>query len=595
MESPPEEVVHQTGQLWFQTADYVIFCVMLGLSTLIGLYYGFFAKQKQDNTAEYLLGSKQMKVFPVAMSLTATHISAVTMLGVPAEMYRYGIQYWACSISGLIVTIFMVYVFLPVFFELQTTSCYAYLEQRFSRRVRTLASFLYVLYCLLNVPVLIYTPAIAFSQVTGIKLHIITPIICCICIFYTTFGGIRAVIWTDTLQFGSMIVALCVVMTIGTLQMGGIINIFELADAGGRLIWFNMDPDPSLRSSFWLVSLGLTSMWVSNIGVTPECVQRFLTVPDLSSAKKAVWIFGVGHIIVKLCSVYNGLLIFSKYHDCDPVHSGLVQKNDQIFPYFVLEVAQKIPGLPGMFVVGFFSAALSSMSTLMNTLSGTIYDDFVKPHFSFSERTASNVIKTMVVTIGVICLLLVFVVEKLGSVFSLAISVSGVTSGTLLGIFFLGMFSPYINAKGAFWGAIISLGSMCFIAAGAQLEILDGNLKYPSLPLHYDGCEGFNSTGTANSTFYIDAAGHDNSAVPWVFRLGFMYYSLLGTIIAVLAGTVISYATGGQQKPISDRLLTPWVRSWYKSVRSVDDYEYKQPPQQMQVLLGVKDPAKIHK
>lgn len=162
---------------------------------------------------------------------------------------------------------------------------------------------------------------------------------------------------------------------------------------------------------------------------------------------RAVWIFGVGHVLVKLCSVYNGLLIFSKYHDCDPVYSGLVKKNDQIFAYYVLDVAQKIPGLPGLFVVGIFSAALSTMSTSMNTLSGTIYDDFVKPQFKFKESTASSVIKGMVVFIGILCLMLVFVVEKLGSVFSLAISVSGVTSGTLLGIFFLGMFSPKINAK----------------------------------------------------------------------------------------------------------------------------------------------------
>lgn len=70
MESPPEEVAH--ARLWFSTIDYVIFFFMLGMSALIGVYYGFFAKQKQNNTAEYLLGSKQMKVFPVAMSLTAT-------------------------------------------------------------------------------------------------------------------------------------------------------------------------------------------------------------------------------------------------------------------------------------------------------------------------------------------------------------------------------------------------------------------------------------------------------------------------------------------------------------------------------------------
>ncbi|XP_001660396.2 sodium-coupled monocarboxylate transporter 1 [Aedes aegypti] len=591
MESPPEEVV-QTDRLWFNTVDYVIFFAMMGMSALIGLYYGFFAKQKQNNTAEYLLGSKQMKVFPVAMSLTATHVSAVTMLGVPAEMYRYGIQYWACSISGLIVTIFMVYVFLPVFYELQISSCYAYLEQRFSKRVRSLASFLFVLYCLLNTPVIIYTPAIAFSQVTGINLHIITPVICCICIFYTTFGGIRAVIWTDTLQFGAMILALCVVMTLGTLQLGGFINIFKIAEEGGRLIWFNVDPDPTLRSSFWLVSVGLTSMWVSNIGVTPECVQRFLTVPDLSSAKKAVWIFGVGHVLVKLCSVYNGLLIFSKYHDCDPVYSGLVKKNDQIFAYYVLDVAQKIPGLPGLFVVGIFSAALSTMSTSMNTLSGTIYDDFVKPQFKFKESTASSVIKGMVVFIGILCLMLVFVVEKLGSVFSLAISVSGVTSGTLLGIFFLGMFSPKINAKGAFWGAIISLVSMCVIAAGAQMEIFNGNLKYQSLPLHYDGCPGFNSTGSATTSYYVDADGHDNSEVPWVFRLGFMYYSLLGTIIAVVAGTVISHLTGGQKQPVPEQLLTPWVRPLYRQIRCVDDYECRLTKNQ---LYAIKEVQKVCK
>ncbi|XP_055594574.1 sodium-coupled monocarboxylate transporter 1-like [Uranotaenia lowii] len=568
-----EESGIEQVKLWFSAFDYVIFFSMMGLSVLIGIYYGFFAKQKQDNTAEYLLGSKQMKVFPVAMSLTATHISAVTMMGVPAEMYRYGIQYWACSISGIIVTIFMVYVFLPVFYELQTSSCYAYLEQRFNKNVRTFASFLFMLSCFLNCSVVIYTPAIAFSQVSGIDLHIVTPVICCICIFYTTVGGIRAVVWTDTVQFGAMIMALIVVMTIGTLKLGGVGNVFKIAEVGERLVWFNMDPDPSLRSSFWLVSIGLTSMWISMIGVTPECVQRFLTVPDLSSAKKAVWIFGVGHILVKLFSVYNGLLIFGEYHDCDPVHSGLVQKNDQIFPYYVLQVAQKIPGLPGLFVVGIFSAALSTLSTSMNTLSGTIYDDFIRSRYKMSEKTASNVVKVMVVIVGITCLLLVFVVEKLGSVFSLAISMSGVTSGTLLGIFVLGMFSPKINAKGAFWGAIASLVILCFIAAGAQLEILNGNLKYESLPLHYDGCPGFNSSGIESRTFYIDAEGHSNSEVPWIFRLGFMYYSLLGTVIAIVVGTVVSELTGGQQDPIPDHLLTPWVRHLYKAVRREDDYE----------------------
>lgn len=189
--------------LYLSVYDYVVFGTMLAISGLIGVYFGFCRTQKQNTTSEYLLGSKKMGVFPVAISLTATHISAVTMLGVPAEMYLYGTQYWVCAISGLIVTFAMSHLYLPVFMELQITSCYGYLEKRFGVSLRNLASGLYTLYTILGVPVLIYAPAIAFSQVTGINLHTITPIMCIVCIFYTTIGGIRAVVWTDTVRFGT--------------------------------------------------------------------------------------------------------------------------------------------------------------------------------------------------------------------------------------------------------------------------------------------------------------------------------------------------------------------------------------------------------
>ncbi len=108
--------------LSFTKIDYLIFVIMMALSILIGVYYGFFAKRKQNSTVEYLLGSKKMGVIPVAISLTATHISAGTILAVPAEMYKFGIQYWACAFSGLAVTLSLVYIYLPVFHEVQSLS-----------------------------------------------------------------------------------------------------------------------------------------------------------------------------------------------------------------------------------------------------------------------------------------------------------------------------------------------------------------------------------------------------------------------------------------------------------------------------------------
>lgn len=129
-------------------------------------------------------------------------------------------------------------VYLPVFHELGSSSCYYYLEKRFDKKLRTMASALFIISCVLYLPVIVYAPALAFSQVTGVNLHVITPIMCVICIFYTTFGGLRAVVWTDTLQFVAMIGAIIVVMILGTLTVGGFVNVFEIAERGKRLIWF---------------------------------------------------------------------------------------------------------------------------------------------------------------------------------------------------------------------------------------------------------------------------------------------------------------------------------------------------------------------
>lgn len=307
-------------------------------------------------------------------------------------------------------------------------------------------------------------------------------------VYFHTFS---AVVWTDTLQFSAMIVAVCVVMVLGTNEVGGISNVFSIANDGGRLVWFNLDPNPFLRSSFWMVSVGLTAMWISNVGITPECCQRFVAIPKLEDAKKTVWIFGIGHIIIKLLSVYNGLLIFAKYsrEKCDPVYNGDVLKYDQIFPYYVMDVARKIPGLPGLFIVGALSAALSSMSSCLNSLSGTAYEDFIRPNFpNATEKQASNTMKILTFSIGCICFVLVYVVEHLGGVFSIGIAFSGITSGTLLGLFTMGMISRRFNTTGAIWGSMISLVVVSFIMIGAQINIYRGNLRYETLPFNVELC-----------------------------------------------------------------------------------------------------------
>lgn len=208
------------------------------VSALIGIYFGFISKKKQNNTEEYLLGGKKMNFFPIAASLIASHISGITLMSIPAEMYANGSQYAVMVFSAIAVGIALTFVYLPVFYELQLTSSFEYLELRFDKSVRRVASLIYAISIIIFVPIIVYVPALAFSQVSGINLHVITLVTSLICVFYTTVGGLKAVVWTDTLQFILMIGAVCCVIFLGLRETGGLMNVLETADRGGRIVFF---------------------------------------------------------------------------------------------------------------------------------------------------------------------------------------------------------------------------------------------------------------------------------------------------------------------------------------------------------------------
>lgn len=218
----------------FSATDYVVFVSLLVASLAIGVYYGFISKRKQNTTTEYLLGGKQMKTLPVAFSLIATSISGFSLIAIPSEIYSQGPAYLMVFV-GIIVHAFGTwYIYLPVFIDLQLGSAFEYLEKRFDHSVRVIASIFYTVYILLYVPVTVYIPALAFQQATGISIHYVTPVACLICMFYTSFGGVRAVVWTDTLQFLSMMSGIFLMISLG-LKSVGLTEVFEAGLRGQRL------------------------------------------------------------------------------------------------------------------------------------------------------------------------------------------------------------------------------------------------------------------------------------------------------------------------------------------------------------------------
>ncbi|NWT49127.1 SC5A5 protein, partial [Chroicocephalus maculipennis] len=246
--------------LTFSLWDYGVFGLMLLISTGIGLFHGL-AKGGQKTSEDFFTGGRQMSALPVGLSLSASFMSAVQVLGVPAEAYRYGAKFlWMC-VGQLLNTLLTAQLFLPVFYRLGLTSTYEYLERRFSRSVRLCGTLQYVVATVLYTGIVIYAPALILNQVTGLDIWASLLSTGVICTFYTTVvsvgagggtwgsprvsgahpwlcfvqGGMKAVIWTDVFQVMVMLSGFIAIIIRGVLLVGGPAKVLGIAANGSRV------------------------------------------------------------------------------------------------------------------------------------------------------------------------------------------------------------------------------------------------------------------------------------------------------------------------------------------------------------------------
>ncbi|XP_046396446.1 sodium-coupled monocarboxylate transporter 1-like isoform X2 [Ischnura elegans] len=580
----------------FSALDYGLFAAMLIVSASIGVYFGFFAKKKQNTTSEYLMGGKTMGIAPVAMSLIASYVSGITLLGVPGETYRYGTQFSTITFGSVLGGICGGVCFLPVFYRLQLNTSYEYLSIRFDRKVLLLGSFLFILTYLLYIPVVIYVPALALNQASGINIHLITPIVCLVCIFYTSLGGIKAVVWTDALQIVIMFGAMFAIIVTGNNNVGGFQTVWQRNKDADRLEFFNLTLDLTTRHTFWNTAFGCIFNWIYQCSVNQSMVQRFLVVQNISRARVLLVIAYTGIVSLTLISSYVGMQIFATYYDCDRLSTKIVGASDQLLPYFVMDVAGSLVGLPGLFMAGVFSAALSSMSTGLNSMAGVLYEYFVKPFMKVkpSEERASFIMKVMCVVIGVYCVLMVIVVQHLEGVIQVVWALEGISSGPMLSLFVSGMFIPWANATGTFIGGVTGLIVMGVICFGNQIAMSSGRLVFPKKPVSTEGCglyfNGTNYPGmdaAITSTHFLEQAFVSNVTstlveevamedVPWIFRISYTWYSPIGLLISLAVGLMATYIIGPTDpKDVHIDQLTPVVHRFFASRCKSDETQHR--------------------
>ncbi|XP_072338351.1 sodium/iodide cotransporter [Scyliorhinus torazame] len=562
-------------RITFSPWDYALFAVMLLISTGIGIFFAARHGDRQKKAGDFFTGGRQMPAVPVGLSLSASFMSAVQVLGVPVEAYSYGAKFIQMCLGQTLNAVLTAYLFLPIFYRLRVTSTYEYLELRFSKGVRLCGTIQFTAATVLYTGIVIYAPSLILNQVTGLNIWASLLSTGIICTFYTTVGGMKAVVWTDVFQVIIMMSGFIAIMIRGTYLVGGTDRVWETAYNGSRINFGDFDPDPRRRYTFWTFVVGGTILWLSMYGVNQAQVQRYVSCKTESQARLAIFVNQLGLWMIVTSAATCGIIMFALYRGCDPVKAGHVSAPDQMMPYMVLDIFQRYPGVPGLFLSAAFSGTLSTVSTSINAMAAVTVEDIIKPRMKMqSEKKLILISKGLSLLYGTACVIFAALASLLGGgVLQGSFTVMSVISNPLLGAFILGIFIPPANTAGVFSG----------LAAGfvISLWVSVGGILYPPspeimgiLPFNTGSCQlSDNSNATVNGSIWLPETGASTSgsknraSIADVFyALSYLYYGILGTLTTVVVGIGVSYLTGPTKREEIAKGLLWWDLSEMEAV-----------------------------
>lgn len=374
-----------------------------------------------------------------------------------------------------------------------------------------------------------------------------------------SFSGLKAVIWTDTFQAVIMYAGLLALVIKGTMSVGGLRNVFRIADEGGRLAnAFNLDPDPFQYMTFWTAFMGGGLFtWIGVFGTSQVAMQRYRSLPSVGRAQAIAFINIPAMLVIMGLVYYLGITMYSYYAYCDPLKSKTLRSRDQLVIRYTLDVLGDVYGLPGLFMACVFSATLSTVSSGINSLSAAALEDYVrlciKPNID--ERNAMLFSKFVGLGYGVLSMVLAFAADPLGGILVALSTVTGSLGGPNVGLILAGILCPWANKIGGTVGVVVATALNIWIFTGSQI------IKPPqtSLPTSIDGCSGnFSYTQPLNIT--IMPIPKTEWGLSKLYQLSFIMYGCMGTLISVVLCLLVSAVTGGSDVRRRRPDLLFWTR-----------------------------------
>jgi SSS family transporter len=422
---------------------------------------GLWFCRKQETNADYFLGGRNMHWLPIGLSLFATTFSSNSFVGLPAEAayqdYHLLLAIWFIP---LVVAPLACIYFVPFYRKLRLISLHEYFERRFNRKVRLAASVAFMAYSAGWMGTMLVAAGKIMEPIVGAEgestVYLILIGLGVVATVYTAIGGVKAVIWTDSLQAfalgGGMIFLLFII--VGKID-GGWAGMVERASEHHKFDLFRTDGGFQSPNLFSACAFGFFVYLAAEIASFTS-VQRYASVPSIRDARLAVIVKGV--FIAFSCTLFFviGTSLFVFYGDSAPdvfarFNDGKMK--DQLLPHFVLNYATGV-GMTGLLLAGVFAAAMSSLDSSINSMTATVVHDWMR-----GREVGANVNRVLTGAFGALAVAIACVLQTINlPIFSILMSVTGATMGVLLAVLLLGMLVKRANTEAAYAAIPFGLG-----------------------------------------------------------------------------------------------------------------------------------------
>lgn len=456
--------------------DAAILVVYMLLMVALGLWVG----REQKDLSGYLLGGRDLPWWAILGSIVATETSTATFLSVPGIAFAAegDMRFLQLAIGYIVGRIIVAFVLLPLYFRGKMFTAYEVLQRRFGGASKRCASILFLVTRNLSDGLRLFLAGIALEKVLGLDLNLCIVVIGIATIVYTFFGGMKAVIWSDCIQFVVyMIGGLLALKILVDFFPGGWPELVQFGNSTGRfeVLDFRWRPTDSFNLltepfTFWSGLIGGAALTLGTHGTDQIIVQRYLSARGQRDAQKAI--IASGFVVFAQFAIFLvlGVALACYYTNINPQS---FERNDEVFAAFIVD---HLPvGLVGITLAAVFAAAMSTLSSSLNSSAAAAVADFYQPWASRggAEPTPERLLswsRRFTILFGIVQIVIGIGASYVSeSVVGDALAIAGFTAGILLGVFALGVFTKFTHQRGVLVGMVVGIAVLTVVKFGTSV------------------------------------------------------------------------------------------------------------------------------